>query len=138
METCWVMHIPFMYNHVMTICGNLHYLKGGLWYKIFAVAMFKCPTVASLVSSLDLHLDQYIKYALNIIWVCHVCPCTCMSKHMVIMSKYFCVVIHTSWVITVLSSHQIIWQLYSRIIFYNTCWGIYCCSINYCHKGTVD
>ena len=112
METCWVMHIQFMYNYVMTTCGNLHYLKGGLWYKyIFAVVMFNCPTVASLVSSLDLHLDQYIKDALNIIWVCHVCPCTCMSKPMVVMTKYFCVITHTSWIITVLSSHQIIWQL---------------------------
>jgi len=34
----------------------------------------RLPTVTSLVSSLDLHLDKYVIDALNIIWVCHVCP----------------------------------------------------------------
>ena len=55
MEMCRVMYIPFMYNHVMTIINiSLQYIV-------------QLPTVTSLVSSLDLHLHQYILDALNII-----------------------------------------------------------------------
>ena len=60
MEMCRVMYIPFMYNHVMTIINiSLQYIV-------------QLPTVTSLVSSLDLHLHQYIIDALNIILSVHV------------------------------------------------------------------
>jgi len=53
------MQVPFMYNHVMTICRNLHYLKGGLYYKHnFAVAM--CTITNSYFTSQQSRFQQLL------------------------------------------------------------------------------